>query len=501
MKTILLSLIFLNILFSSTLNLSISTNPSRINPILSTDSASSDISGWIFNGLFTYDKDGNIINELAENYTFEDETTLIIELKKNVKWHDGVEFTSQDVVFTYEKIKDPKIYTPYATNFTKVKSVEALDRYRVKIEYSQAYFKALEIWMMGMLPYHILKDEKDLMGSSFNKKPIGTGPYKLKELELSKDIVLEVNKDYFKKVPFIEKIAHKFVPDPTTSFYMLKQKQLDLGGLTPIQIDRQIGDDFKEKFNIYEKPSFSYTYLGFNLNNEKFRDKKVREAVSLAIDRKEIADILFFGHAQVCNGPFLPGSFAFNEDVKTVEQDLARAKELLKKAGYDENNRLSFTVITNANNSTRVNAAQIMQYQLAKAGIEMKIRVMEWQAFLNTVVHPRKFEAVILGWSLSLMPDARSIWHSSNNKKGGFNLAGYKNSEVDTLIEKGEITIDREELGKIYKKIFKLISDDLPYIFLYIPNSITAVNKNIKNVKPALTGLYHNQEEWIKIDE
>ena len=498
MKTILLNLLFLNILFSSTLNLSISSNPSRINPILSTDTASSDISGWIFNGLFKYDKDGNIIPDLAESYIFENETTLVVSLKKNVKWHDGEKFTSKDVVFTYEKIKDPKIYTPYATNFMKVKSVTAVDEYTVKIQYTQAYFKALEIWMMGMLPYHVLKDEKDLMSSSFNKRPIGTGPYKLKELELSKDIVLEVNREYFGKVPNIEKIAHKFVPDPTTSFYMLKQKQLDLGGLTPIQIDRQISQEFKEKFNIFEKPSFSYTYLGFNLNDEKFKDKRVREAVSYAIDRKQLADILFFGHAQVCNGPFLPGSFAFNEDVKTIEQNLKKSKKLLKEAGFDENNRLSFTVITNANNSTRVNAAQIIQYQLAKAGIEMKIRVMEWQAFLNTVVHPRKFEAIILGWSLSLMPDARSIWHSSNTKTGGFNLVGYNNKKVDALIEKGETTINRKELGRIYKKIFKHISDDLPYIFLYIPNSITAVSREIKNVEPALTGIYHNQEEWIK---
>ena len=128
----------------------------------------------------------------------------------------------------------------------------------------------------------------------------------------------------------------------------------------------------------------------------------------------------------------------------------------------------------------------------------MKIRVVEWQAFLNTVVYPRNFEAVILGWGLALMPDARSIWHSSSDVTGGFNFVGYKNEKVDSLIEKGEVTIDRDELGKIYKELFKMISDDLPYIFFYIPNSISTVNKQIKNVQPALVGIMHNQEEWIK---
>ena len=502
MKYTLILLLFVsNILTASTLNLSISSNPSRINPILSTDSASSDISGWIFNGLFTYDKDGNIITELADSYRFEDNTTLIIELKKNVKWHDGELFSAKDVVFTYEKIVDPKIYTPYSTNFTKVQSVKSLDKFKLEIKYKEPYFKALEIWMMGILPYHILKDEKNLMTSEFNKKPIGTGPYKLKELKISQDIILEVNKNYFKKVPNIEKLSFKFVPDPTTSFYMIKQKQLDYGGLTPIQYDRQIGEEFKGKFNIFESPSRSYTYMGFNLESKKFNNKKVREALSLAINREEIADILFFGHASVCNGPFLPGTYAYNKDVKTIKQDQKKAIELLKQAGYDNNNQLKFTVITNANNSARVNAAEIMQYQLKQIGVNMKIRVMEWQAFLNTVVHPRNFDAIILGWSLTLMPDARSIWHSSNAKMGGFNLVGYNNKIVDGLIEEGEVTLDKTKLSKIYKKIFKHISDDLPYLFLYIPKNITCVNKNIKNVSQSLIGVMHNQEEWIKINE
>lgn len=486
------------LLFASTLNLSISSNPSRINPILATDSASSEIADWIFNGLFKYDKDGNVVEDLAQSYSFENNTTLIISLKKNILWHDGKKLSADDVIFTYKTINNPKIYTPISQSFKTIKSVEALDRYTLKIVYKKPYFKALEIWMVGILPKHLLENEKNLMTSSFNKKPIGTGPYKLKELKTSQDIVLEVNKNYFGKVPTIEKILYKFVPDSTTSFYMLKQKQLDIGGLTPIQIDRQIDAKFKKNFNIYEKPSFSYTYLGFNLQSKKFKNKKIREAISLAVNKKEMIDILFFGHASLCNGPFLPGTFAFNKDVKEVPQNLKKAKEILRRLGYGKKNRFTFTVVTNTNNSIRVNAAQILQYQLAKIDVDMKIRVVEWQAFLNTVVHPRNFEAVILGWGLSLMPDARSIWHSHSDITGGFNFVGYSSKNADRLIEQGEVTIDKKKLGKIYKQLFKKITEDIPYIFLYIPNSISVVNKNIKNIKPALTGIMHNQEEWIK---
>ena len=487
--------------YSSTLNLSISSNPSRINPIISTDSVSSEIESWIFNGLFKYNKDGEVIVDLASSYKFIDNVTLQIKLKKDVKWHDGAKFTAKDVLYTYNLIKNPKIYTPLTSQYNKVESVIMKDDYTLIIKYKEVYFKALEIWMVSIIPQHIFENEKDIMTSVYNKKPIGTGPYKLKEFKLSSDIVLEVNKNYFSTIPKIETIRYKFVPDITTSFYMLKQSKLDMGSLTPIQTDRQIDEDFHKRYNIYEKQSFAYSYLGFNLRNPKFKNIKIRKAINLAINRQEIIDILYFGHAQICNGPFLPGTFAFNEEVKITQQNLQKAKKLLKSMGYDNNNPFEFEVITNANNAIRINLAQIIQHQLLQVGIKMKIRVMEWQAFLNTVVNPRKFESIILGWSLSLMPDARSIWHSSSDKKGGFNLVGYKNKRVDNLIQEGEVTINRDKLGTIYKNIFKEISTDLPYLFLFIPNSIISVNKSIQNVTPSLIGVTHNQEKWVKIKD
>jgi len=495
----LLTLIFLfTTSYCSTLNLSISSNPSRINPILATDSASSEIANWIFNGLFKYDKNGKIVCDLAKSYQFTDETTLIVKLKQNVKWHDGAKFTAQDVLFTYNTILSPKVFTPQSDSFKKVKSLEIIDDFTIKIKYKEPYFKALNIWMGGILPYHILKDEKDIMRSKFNKNPIGTGSYKLKTFKISSDIKLEAFDDYFEGRAKIDQILYKFLPDPTTAFLMLKQNMLDIGGLTPIQVDRQIDEKFKKDYKIIEKPSFGYTYMGFNLKKEKFKNKKIREALSLALDRKQMVDILFFGHGKVCNGPFLPGTFAYNEDAPKAVQNIKKAKQLLKELGYDENHPFEFELVTNANNSIRVNAAQIMQYQLQKVGVKMSIRVMEWQAFLNTIVHPRNFDAILLGWGLSLMPDAYSIWHSKSDKKGGFNLVGYHNSEVDRLIDLGSKTVDLEKLAVIYKKIFKLISQDYPYLFLYIPNSITVVNSKIKNIEPTFLGIMHNQKDWIK---
>lgn len=484
---------FLN---ASTLNLSITSSPSRLNPILANDSASSEISNWLFNGIFKYDKDGNIVGDLASSFKFLKDTHLRINLRKDVLWHDKEKFTADDVLFTYEKILDPKVFNSIKSNFKEVDKVLKIDEYTIDVIYKNPYFKALEIWMVGILPKHILKDEQNLMTSSFNKNPIGTGSYKIDSFKVGSDIKLTAFDEFFEGRAKIDEIYYKFLPDPSTSFLFLKQGLLDVGGLTPLQIDRQIDKTFLENFQIIEKPSFSYTYLGFNLKNEKFKDINVRRALSLGINRKEIVDILFFGHGRVCNGPFLPGSFAYNEEVKETLQDLDKAKALLKEAGYDENNPFTFEVVTNTGNDIRINATQIIQYQLEKIGVKMKIRVMEWQAFLNTIVHPRNFEAVVLGWGLSIMPDAYPIWHSSNSKIGGFNLVNYENKEIDGMIEKASKTVDREKLALLYKEIFKKITDDVPYLFLYIPNSISVVSKKIKNIEPSFIGIMHNQKDW-----
>ncbi len=498
MKKLILAIFLTLNLAASTLHLSISSNPSKLNPLIATDSASGEIAGWIFDALLAYDKDGKIEPRLAESYTFKDETTLLFHLRRDVFWSDGVPFTAGDVLFTYNLITSPKIYTPYTSEFRYVESVRAVDKYTVEVKYKEPYFKALQTWMTDIVPKHILEHEEDIMTSRFNQHPVGTGPYTIEGFEISKDIVLHANRNYFRRVPKIAEIVYHFMPDPSTQFLMLKSHKLDVGSLTPLQLERQIDADFRSFYDVYEKISQSYTYLGFNLKNPKFQDPRVRKALSLAIDRQELVDILFFGHGQVCNGPFMPGTFAYNDAVKAPAQNIAEAKRLLKEAGFDAENPFSFEIVTNSNNPIRVYATQILQHQLAKAGVKVRIRTMEWQAFLNTVVMPRKFEAVVLGWGLGLMPDAYSIWHSEGAKKGGFNFISYKNKEVDRLIKKAEKTIDRDALGKIYKEIFALIVHDNPYLFLYIPNSITVVNKKIQNVSQSILGVMHNVIDWIK---
>jgi len=498
MRRVLLLLSLPFFLFASTLHLSLGANPSRINPLLATDSASGEITGWIFNGLVKFDKNATIVGDLAESWTFETPTRLVFHLRRGVRWHDGAPFTADDVVTTFELTRSPKLFTPYSSDFRYVASVKARDRYTVEVDYKEPYYKALSIWMMGILPAHLWRDVKDPMTSPLNRRPVGTGPYRLAKMESSGDVILKAYRDYFLHRPFIDTIHYHFIPDPTTQFLLLKAHKLDVGNLTPLQIEKQIDASFKNHYRIVRLPGHGYTYLGFNLKNEKFKDPRVRKALDMAIDKEELIKILFFSYGRVCHGPFMPGTFAYPKNPPKTPYDPEGARRLLEAAGYDSKHPLRFTIVTNANNTTRLYAAQIIQYQLGKIGVQVKIRAMEWQAFLNTVVTPRRFETILLGWSLGLIPDAYPLWHSDSDKLGGFNLVGYHNPEVDRLIETAERTTDMTKVGAYYRKIFDIIAEDRPYLFLYIPDSLTVVNRAITPIEPSVIGIMHNQIDWIK---
>lgn len=453
----------------------------------------------MFNSLVKYDESGQkIIGDLAESYRFITPTLIEFKLRRGVKWHDGRAFSADDVLFTYELIKSPKTVTPYASDFRVIKDVRVIDAYTVHVTYEKPYFKALEVWMMGIVPRHVLAHEKDIMSSAFNTRPIGTGPYILRELEFSKQIVLEANPNYFEHKPKIERIVFHVISDPMTRFLMLKSGQIDVDALEPMQYERQLDKGFKQNFATLELPSHSYTYLGFNLRLKKFQDPRVREALSLAIDRQKLIDILFMKHGNVCTGPFLPGSKGFNTTLKAPKQNLARAKELLRAAGYDAAHPLQFEIATSNSNAIRPYAAEILQRQFLDIGVNATLRVMEWQAFLNTVVAPRKFDTVLLGWSLSLTPDPYALWHSDSDVPGGFNLVGYHSKTTDRLIEKMEASTDPEQIAALQRQIFARIVGDNPYLFLVIPNEINVYSRKISGIKPTINGIWEDYIDWEK---
>jgi len=258
----------------------------RLNPVIANDSASGTINDQVFNGLVKYDKDITLIGDLAERWDVSpDGKTITFHLHNGVEWHDGAPFTADDCLFTYQKLMDPKVATPYSSSYMDVAKAEVIDKLTFRVTYKEPFSPALESWSMGVIPKHLLEG-KDLNTSEFNRKPVGTGPYKLKEWIAGQKIVLEANDRYFEGRPKIDQYIYRIIPDSSTMFQELLSGGVDMMGLNSLQYLRKSETRrIRENYRKYRYPANAYTYLGYNLASPLFSDKKVRQALAYAIDR------------------------------------------------------------------------------------------------------------------------------------------------------------------------------------------------------------------------
>jgi len=480
---------------------------STLIPVLATDSASHAVAGQIYNGLVKYDKNLNIVGDLADSFDISpDGLEITFHLHRGVKWHDGAPFTSRDVLYTYRVIIDPKTPTAYSEDFKQVKNVSAPDDRTVRVTYATPFAPALASWGTSILPAHLLEG-KDITKSPLARNPVGTGPYRFKEWVTGQKIVLESNHDYFEGRPFIDRYIYRIIPDTSTMYMELKAGAIDLMTLTPVQYARQTTTpEFRSRFNKYRYPSSGYVYMGYNLRHPLFKDKRIRQALTAAIDKDELIHGVLFGMGQKACGPIVPGRWAYNPHIKDIAYDPRHAADLLAQAGWREKNAdgilvkdgkpFSFTILTNQGNQQRLLTAQIIQQRLRFVGIDVKIRIVEWATFLKEFVDKGNFEVVMLGWSTSQDPDMYDVWHSSKTNPGELNFIGYKNPEVDRLLVEGRSTFDIEKRKRAYYRIQEILADEQPYTFLYVPDALPVVSSRIRGVEPAPAGIGYNQIRW-----
>jgi peptide/nickel transport system substrate-binding protein len=478
-------------------------------PVLANDSSSFDIIGLVYNGLVKYDKDLKLVPDLAEKWEIsDDKLTITFHLRKDVKWQDGKPFTTKDVKLTYDVIVDPKTPTPYATDFKKVKKdgFHILDPYTFEVTYDKPYAPALGSWGQSMLPEHLLKGQ-DVTKSPLRLHPIGTGPYRFAEWKTGEKIIVDSYHDYFDGRPYIDRVLTRIIPDLATMFLELKAGRLDQTGLTPLQYMRQTNTQwFKDNFVKYKYLASSYTYLGYNLKDWKFKDKKVRQALTTAIDRQSIVDGILLGLGRIAYTPYKPDAFWYNPNVKKFPYNPEKAKQMLAEAGWkDEDGSgvlkkdgkpFEFTIITNQGNELRKNAATIIQSDLKKVGIKVKIRVIEWAAFLKNFINKRNFEACLLGWTMSPDPNQIDIWNSKKTAETELNFVTYQNPEVDRLLDEGAATYDANERKKYYDKFQEIIAEDQPYTFLYVSDALPIISSRFKGIEPAPAGIEYNFTQW-----
>ena len=457
-----------------------SNDYTRINPAMDEHG---EINVLIFDGLTDHDGDNQVIPRLAKNWEYDEATcTYTFHLEEGVKWHDGEEFTAEDVKFTIEAIMDPENESENAPNYEDVKNINVIDDYTIAFELDAPNVAFLDYMTMAILPKHLLEGE-NMQESDFFRAPVGTGPFKLTEWEEGQQIVLTKNEDYFAGPAKIDSIIFKIVSDDNAKALQLQSGELNLAQVTPKDA-ATFADN--SNYTVYQMTTSDYRGILYNFANEYWQENAdLIPAINYCVDRQAIIDSVLLGHGQVAYGPLQKNKYNC-EDVEKYEYNLDKASEAFQAAGCEKDadgywcrngERIGFTINATPTDQVRIDMAQIVAQQLNEAGLDVKANVpaegIDWGGQ----------ECCIIGWGSPFDADDHTYKVFGTGK--GANYSGYSNEKVDEYLTAARQTDDEAERMEQYALFQKELAKTPAYTFfcyidaMYVAaNSISGIDEN-----------------------
>ncbi|MGD9417209.1 MAG: ABC transporter substrate-binding protein, partial [Desulfobacterales bacterium] len=477
-----------------------------------------------------------LLKTYAQKFLPSVEHNPIIEfqLRPDVKFHDGHAFDAHDVRFTYDAIMDPRNLSPRIADYEPVKKVMVIDPLTVRIVYKRLYSPAIGTWGMGILPEHLLNDARlkkealklgknpqsfTMRQSGFNRHPIGCGPFVFREWVSDQFIILDRFNDYWEGPPHYKKYVFRVIPDLLTQEMEFYAGTIDSYGVQPHQVKR-LKDD--PNFQSFSGTSFGFSYIGYNMRREPFDDRRVRQALSMAVDVDKIIEYVLYNQGERITGPFPKQTDFYNPEIEPVPYDPQGALNLLAEAGWTRNaqgwlekngKRMQFKLITNNGNDIRKAILAIAQDSWKQIGIDVRTDLVEWAVFIQERVNKLDFDALVLGWSMGIDPDLYQIWHSSQTGYNQLNFVGFKNKEADRLIIKIRQEYNHEQLVEYCHRLHEIIASEQPYTFLFVSRWTAILDRRIvikefddqanivyRKITPTQTGNYTFYfNKWIKL--
>jgi len=472
--------------------------PKYLNPILSdVDSVDRDIASLVFDGLTKISDDGSVMPALADKWEISpDGKTYSFDLRQDAKWHDGWPVVADDVIYTVRAIQDPSYKgNPAFAQLWKGVTAEKVSDTRVKFTLTDAYAPFLEFTSLGLLPSHLLgaTPAARLPESTFNLKPIGTGPFRVVQSSL-RGVELESNPDYYGNKPLLDRVRFLFYPDERSALRALRLEEVEGVGYVGYQSLDQLQD--AKSVAVYTAPQMSkLTLLILNTKSAVFQDVAVRQAVALGLNRERIIDAAMAGGAAPANSIIFPGIWAASGGQAAYQYDPEKARALLDEAGWRDldgsgtrkkgEEALKFILLTN-DRPERVAAAQEISRQLEQVGMKVDVQAAGWSGFVQDFLVPRSFHAVLAEqWSPEADPDGYQFWHSSQ-AKDGLNFSRWTSRAADELLENGRKTSLPSERAKYYAEFEKLFATEVPGVPLYYPLYTYVVSQSVKGVRLGL---------------
>ncbi len=496
---------------------SFASNIKTLTPLVSTDRYASDVQGMIQETLLTYNPDTlELIGHIASSWTISDDgLTLIYKIRNDVSFSDGVKLTARDVVFSYDFAMNEKIAAPrQRAYYRKIKSVTAIDDFTVEFVFKEPYYNSLLMsGSMSILPKHFY--EKYLAApEKYNESKgilLGSGPYKLQDptgWTPDKGLVeLVRNERYWGPVtPTYDRVLWKIIEHDSARLTTFRNGEIDIYSARPLEYNKLLNDKalmLRTYHFEYMPPINGYFYIGWNQRrdskNTRFKDRRVREAMTYLTDRNKIINEIYLGYGEVAVSPFNPKSKQHNKSLKPRAYDVERAKALLKEAGYEDRDgdgviedtngkKLEFELTFPNGNEDYKRLALLLKDLYARAGIAMIPKATEWPVMLENATK-RNFDAMMLGWTSVVESDLYQIFHSSQIEDEGDNFINYKNPELDKCIDEARTSVKIDKRMGIWQRCEKILYDDQPYTFLNRRARLVFVNKRFKNIKVTNFGL------------
>ncbi|MGE5631747.1 MAG: ABC transporter substrate-binding protein [Caulobacteraceae bacterium] len=454
------------------------TDAVGVSPIITNDSASSNVLRSIYETLFMKDpQTGKVKPLLAESFENPDENTWIIKLKKDIKFQDGSPFTSEAVKYTFEKILDPKTASPRASLLKSVDKIETPDEYTVVLHTKEPY--GIMLTALAHDNLSIVNPAADKAGDiNRDATNAGTGPYIFKEWVSGDHIELVKNENYWQGAPKFDNIIYKVVPEMATAVTMVENGEADfMVNVPPEHLDRLKNNPDIVITQIQGNPT---RYIGFNFEKKPFDNLKVRQAISYAIDRDSYISTLN-GLAYKSRGIIGPKLIGYNEEVEQhgYDYDLTKAKQLLSEAGYPNGFNTTLTV---GNTDVYMKMAPFIQAQLKEIGINVELNVIDWASFL-AYVKSGKQDMYLNGW-MNVTGDGEELLYPMFYSKniGASNYARYNKPEMDELIMKTRVTVDQKEREGYLREANIKFTNDVAWVPMFHESVVLAARKDIKDI-------------------
>jgi peptide/nickel transport system substrate-binding protein len=487
--------------------------PGYLNPLLADMMAEAEVCRMVFSGLLRVNSAMEYLPDLARDIpTLEngglkvagDQVTITYNLREDVKWHDGTDFTARDVLFTYNTYMNDQVNVSSRDGYDRITECKIIDPHTIQIT-MEGIYPAYKQLFSYIIPEHLLAQSVDMNSDGFNQNPVGTGPFIFTQWVSGSHIELKANPDYYGEGPFLDGVVYKIVPDTNTLLTQLKTGEVDVfmsfGWTQFSEIENTAG------VNPYVTPALDWEHLDFNLRLPLFQDKRVRQAIMYALDRQEIVDLVMQGKVKVATSGQAPLSWAYNPNVKQYTRDPEKAALLLQEAGWEtgadgfyqkNGQKLSFVCSTTAGNRQREMVQQIMQEQLRTVGIEMIIRNYDPPTLFGDLISNLKFETVLFAWSADVDPDDYSLWSSAQLPPNGQNFPGFVDARVDDLLVRTRSTFDQGERKQYFDEIQAILAEELPVIPMYFHANLDAVRTELRGYQqnPTLASDMWNCNEW-----